>query len=360
MEINSNNYSVVEILQMLDRKELTVNRKYQRGSGIWPKGPSSYFIDTILEDYPFPKIYMFEYLDRINQQMKKEIVDGQQRIGTIQRFFRNDLRLIGDTRFAGRIFEELEQADQDNFLSYTISVDVIRGARESEILQMFRRMNAFTLPLNESEKRHSSFQGEFKWFINSLADDFNEFFLEFGVFNNRQIVRMSDSALLADIILALEQGVISSSPKALRALYGENDEVFHGKEEYLEKLSDAIRFISTELENLRGSHMMKPYALHSLIVALIFNKYGANRVRDDLQCTSMGQFSNNPDVSAQLLELAQAHEAKELEGPHRNYVWGSISTTDRKVRRTARMCSILRMLGNDVPREVDQDIVPNT
>src|SRR3546814_1733993 len=45
----SNNYSILEIIGMLDRKELIVNPDYQRGSGIWPDGPSSYFIDTILE-----------------------------------------------------------------------------------------------------------------------------------------------------------------------------------------------------------------------------------------------------------------------------------------------------------------------
>ena len=52
MNINTNNYSVLELIQMLDRRELLVNRDYQRGSGLWPPGPSSYFIDTILERFP--------------------------------------------------------------------------------------------------------------------------------------------------------------------------------------------------------------------------------------------------------------------------------------------------------------------
>src|SRR5262249_15983658 len=64
MNINTNNYSVLEILNMLDRRELLVNQDYQRGSGLWPDGASSYFIDTILEGFPFPKIYMYEFLDR--------------------------------------------------------------------------------------------------------------------------------------------------------------------------------------------------------------------------------------------------------------------------------------------------------
>jgi len=85
MQINSNSYSVSEILDMLERRELLVNSEYQRGSGLWPNGPSSYFIDTILEGFPFPKIYLYEYLTRPDRRLRKEIVDGQQRVNAIVR-----------------------------------------------------------------------------------------------------------------------------------------------------------------------------------------------------------------------------------------------------------------------------------
>src|SRR5437868_2339472 len=107
MIINNNNYSVLEIINMLERRELLVNQEYQRGSGLWPDGPSSYFIDTILESYPFPKIYMYEVLDREARGVRKEIVDGQQRIKTIVRFYNNEFTLSGDTQYAGRTFAEL-------------------------------------------------------------------------------------------------------------------------------------------------------------------------------------------------------------------------------------------------------------
>ena len=196
MNINTNNYSVLEILNMLDRRELLVNQDYQRGSGLWPDGASSYFIDTILEGFPFPKIYMYEFLDRGARGIRREIVDGQQRIKTIQRFYNNEFALTGDTLYVGRRFNDLDQEKQEQFLSYPVSVDVIRNATKAEILQMFRRMNAYTLPLNEAEKRHSSFEGAFKWFVNRLADALNEFFVSFGVFTNRQIVRMADAELI--------------------------------------------------------------------------------------------------------------------------------------------------------------------
>src|SRR6266566_6417247 len=98
MQINSNFYSVSEIIEMLERRELLVNQEYQRGSGLWPNGPSSYFIDTILEGFPFPKIYLYEYLTRPDRRLRKEIVDGQQRVNAIVRFRNNQLRLGPESR----------------------------------------------------------------------------------------------------------------------------------------------------------------------------------------------------------------------------------------------------------------------
>src|SRR3546814_7875632 len=107
-----------------------------------------------------------------------DLVDGQQRIMTIVRFHEDGLSLQGESKYAGKRFSELDEEIQNQFVSYTVSVDVIRNATRAEILQMFSRMNAYTLPLYQPEKRHSSFQGAFKWLINHLADEINEFFVK--------------------------------------------------------------------------------------------------------------------------------------------------------------------------------------
>lgn len=354
MNINSNNYSILEIIQMLERKELVVNKEYQRGSGLWPASASAFFIDTILEDFTFPKIYMYEYLDRPSRGMRKEIVDGQQRIGAIQRFYNDEFSLQAEGRNKGRKFSELDEEDRDKFFTYSVPVDVIRNASSSDILQMFRRMNAYTLPLNDPEKRHARYHGAFKWYVVDIADELNEFFVEFKAFTTKQITRMSDATLITDCILTLERGVISTNASDLDGLYKKYNENFPNAHEYREILIESINFIKENFGNLRGSYMMKPYALHSLFTALAHNRFGIESIQDDWGVKPTGEFAKNPlQAKVQLTEMAEAHEGKDTEGPHSKYVWGCVSTTDRRPRRTARVAAILRVLGAKVPEEVD-------
>lgn len=357
MQITSNNYSVAELLGMLERRELIVNAGYQRGSGLWPDGASSYFIDTILEGFPFPKLYLFEYVDRATRSPQKEIVDGQQRINTIRRFANNEFAISGDSHYAGQRFRDLDDEAHDKFMAYTVSADVIRNARRSEILQMFRRMNAYTLPLNEAEKRHSSFQGAFKWGVNGITDNIDEFLHEYGVLTDRQIVRMADAELVAEIVLAIEQGVISTSPSDLRALYAKYDDAYPEDAHYREIIVSAVEFIVEHLSDLRRTHLMKPYALQTLIVALIHNRYGIASLQDQLQIQSLGRFArDNRQAAERLLALAQAHEAKETAGPYGIYVWGASGGTNRAQRRRARLVGVLRALGAAVPADADANL----
>lgn len=349
MQITTSNYSVIEIVEMLDRKELTVNREYQRGTGLWPDGPASYFIDTILESYPFPKIYMYEYIDRGDRRMRKEIVDGQQRITTIKRFYNNEFAIKGESRYSGMRFQDLDEADQLRFSSYTVSVDVIRNATRAEILQMFRRMNAYTLPLNEPEKRHSSYQGKFKWFVNDMADALNEFFIEFGVFTQRQIVRMADAELISECVLSIERGIVSTSAQDLTKLYRNYDDTFQDSTEYYSILRATFDFIIAELADLRNTHMMKPYALHSLVTALIHAQFGIEQIHAEFGVASPPQFAlNKQEAANNLLALAQAHEAKEIDGEYGKYVWGCEAAVNRAPRRYARTMSIFKALGIEV------------
>ena len=357
MVINSNNYSIAELVGMLRRHELIVNKEYQRGANLWPNGARSYFIDTILEQFPFPKLYFYEMYDRIQGKMQRELVDGQQRITTILDFIDGKFSISGESQFRGMQYSDLNEEQTANFMLYAVSVDVIRNASRGQILQMFRRMNAYTLPLNEAEKRHSMFQGDFKWFINSLADELSDFFSEYGVFTNRQILRMADAELISEIALTIEKGIVSTVPKELRGIYRRNEENgFPQAKVCHQQIVRSFRAI-TRFSDLAQSHLMKPYALHSLVVALIHLDENIPALKEQITLKHPKKVGIVcPNAADNLLSLARAHETMEIDGAYSEYVWGCQAGTNRARRRLARLKGILEALGNPIVRVEDKSL----
>ena len=346
MRIDSSTYSIGELQDMLDRKDLIVNKNYQRGSRLWPTGPRSYFIDTILTNFPFPKLYFYEFLDRESRRTRREIVDGQQRISAITDYLNDAYALTSvSEQYRGMKYSDLDDDVQEQFLGYTVPVDVIRNAEQPQILEMFRRMNAYTLPLNDAEKRHSTYQGAFKWFINSRSRKYTALFVEFGILTNRQIVRMAESELLAEMVLAHESGIVSSSNKILSDIYKKYDSEFALEAEYGSRLDEFFDFVVDQLGELRGSFLMKPYVVQSLYCAYMHNRYGLPGVTDKIGVNSLNTAARIGDNSLESLRsLAMAHEGKDQEGELGEYVWGCMGGTNREPRRIARVKYLLLAL----------------
>jgi len=117
MRVEESKYSIAEIIDWLKKRELVINNDYQRGGALWPTPAKSYFIDTILKDFPFPKVYFHEHIDRETKRPRREIVDGQQRLTTIVDFADGKFALgknaIG---FEGKRFKGLRRMTKIRFI----------------------------------------------------------------------------------------------------------------------------------------------------------------------------------------------------------------------------------------------------
>ena len=345
MKLDESRPSIANLRDMLARGDLLVNKKYQRSPGLWPNASRSYFIDTILEGFPFPKIYFHEYLDRRTKKVQTEIVDGQQRITTIEDFLGDKFALgKNSTKYAGLKFSGLDEEIQDAFLFYTVSTDVIRDASREDILQMFRRMNAYTLPLNAAEKRHSEFFGEFKDVVTRVLDH-TTLLSEWEIFTTRQIVRMADAAFIADLMLAFEEGVLSTSDTKLHALYKRYDSNFPQADERELALRGIFKRIGHDLSGVRGSYMTKPYAMHALCCAIFHNKVGLPGFEKQTGIEPIGHSlgCSAERATANLLDLAAAHESKDL-SRYAPYVEAMSGGSNRAAQRYTRIDMICRAL----------------
>lgn len=168
---------------------------------------------------------------------------------------------------------------------------------------------------------------------------------------------MADSELLTDCVLSMERGIISTSPSDLRSVYKAHDDDYKDALQVATQIKDAVRFITVELEVLRGTHMMKPYALHSLITALIHARHRIPAMEAQVSGAFRNVYCvNTGEAAANLVELARAHEAKEVEGPNGLYVWGCQAGTNRAGRRLARIMGIFSALGFGDVRVIDNEL----
>lgn len=338
MRVDEGKYSIAELVDWYRKRELVVNTEYQRGGGLWPSQARSYFIDTIIKSFPFPKVYFHEFVDKQTKRPRREIVDGQQRISSIVDFVDNKF-LLGDNAvgLSGKTFNELSEEEQDLFLSYPVSVDVIRNADRPEILQMFRRMNAFTLPLNSPEKRHSEFFGEFKDWVNIILDRYSPLLLNWKVFTSRQIVRMADAEFVADLGLAIEEGIVSTSPKKLQDLYKRYDRNFSRRDKMEEQIARTFDVMLSDLSDVQDTFLVKPHVFHSFMCALIHNRFGLTGAEDMIHITPIGKYYIDRDRALiSLKRLAAAHEEKDY-GEFREYVQAASGGGNRAPQRSIRI-----------------------
>ena len=341
MKVTRNVFNIADLTEWLNNKELRINKDYQRGQGLWPINARSYFIDTILNGFPFPKVTLRQNIDLKTRKSIREIIDGQQRLSTIQDFVNNDLTLSTVSQYyRGLKFIELDDDVKEIFLTYEVSVDTIIAATDEEIWEVFRRMNSYTLPLNEQEKRHATYQGDFKWFIKDMIDSYGLMFEKYKIITLRSISRMADADLMTELCQLLMTGIQTRSISKLEDLYKKNDKVFKEKNNIKMKVKQTLDFIKVELNPVISKEVLKGYSLYSLFSALAYNVWGLANVQPEMidGMRPIGAFTNNLESARQaILELALAVDQKDYSGEFGEFVLASTSTTQSVTNRMIRM-----------------------
>ena len=346
MLITPTNITVADYCQAMSRHEIIVNRDYQRSDKVWPPAAKSFLIETILLNYPIPKLFLFQKTDLRSRRTFKEIVDGQQRSQAILEFFEGKFHLsrsCGIEDAAGKRYSELDEEFQQTFLDYSLSVDLLAAATALDIREAFRRINAYTVPLNPEEKRHAIYQGEFKWFIHKLSRTYDQILLDLGVFGEKQLTRMADTKLYSEIIHALLNGITRTNAKILDKLYESREDEFHEIREIAKKLEYAIDFI-LNMTDIHKGPLMRPYNFYSLVLAIIHMKNPVKSFLPSYQPQIPYDCDSNV-VVANLTLLAQVLEnPEEADGKFKEIISATSSGTNFKENREKRFAWICRAL----------------
>ncbi|XAG86401.1 DUF262 domain-containing protein [bacterium 19MO03SA05] len=285
IQLSQRMYSILDIVRLLDSGELAIQPKYQRRRTAWPVNAKTALMDTILNNFPLPPIYLRDYVDEHGKR-RKEIIDGQQRISTITEFYKNEFELaknIYDESFYGCSFKELPSDEQLMIEDFEVSFISIRGASDSDIISIFSRLNSFSLPLNSQEKLNSIYAGEIKSLIYELASEYNTFWVEFKILTPVTIARMADASLVSDILYTILYGMKSANSRLIDKMYKDYDEEFPMKQDVNSNFNKTISVLGNlfESKHIRNTFKSK-FMFYSLFLVIYERLFGFEGFKDNV------------------------------------------------------------------------------
>lgn len=344
MKIINQNSTIRDYGDALRRGDIVINRDYQRSNQVWPDMAKSYLMETILRDFPIPKLFLHQTQDRKTRKPVKHIVDGQQRTQAIMDFLEDKYplsRAIETEELRGLRFSDLDQENTDKFLDYGLSVDLFTAAPIEQVIEVFRRMNSYTVPLNPEEKRHAGYQGAFKWFINRLSKTNQPTFRTVGAFSEKQFFRMADAKLLTEICHAIDNGIATTNARMLDSMYKQFDKKFADEDKIEKAIATALGELSGWVE-LHNGPLMRPYQLYSLILAVAHVRTRLPQLQSVFHVNRALTIDRDEAVQA-LSVLAEAVE-REDEDDYSEFVFASTSKTNVKKERETRFVWFCRAI----------------
>ena len=196
--------SVLWFKQVHERNELEMKPPFQRNP-VWTDKQKSYLIDSILNEYAVPEIYMQEIVSE-KGEVKYILVDGQQRIRAILEFVNNEFAIDSkdSPQWADLTFEELRPEEKKRIYEYDFVARYLPDIDDTQIRAIFGRLNRNNVVLNAQELRQATYWGPFINTMNEIAEYEN--WGKLDIFTSNDIKRMLDVEFVSELAIAILNG----------------------------------------------------------------------------------------------------------------------------------------------------------
>lgn len=211
-------------LDLYERGRLDLDPPYQRRS-VWTLKDKRFFIDTILNDYPAPPVFLHKSLSEQGHPTF-HVVDGKQRIQTILEFHNNKVRIpddFADVSLQKKRWNDLQRETKEKFWNYVLIVEMLPSVNEATIRDTFERINRNSRKLERQEIRHAKYDG---WLISETeAEAEKSEWKDFGIVTTARAKRMSDVQFISELFAVNLRGQINGFDQDwLDELYAEYEE----------------------------------------------------------------------------------------------------------------------------------------
>jgi hypothetical protein len=231
-------------------------------------------MDTIIRGKPIPKIFLRQSTNPKTRKTVREVVDGQQRLRTIFNFLDDGFKISKNhnNEYGGKVFSQLPLKVQRDILEYEISVDLLLDAPDETVLDVFARINSYSVTLSNQELRHAKYFGEFRQAVYKLALEFLKFWTEYKILTDKQILRMAEAELTSDLLIAMSDGI--QSKKSIDSYYKKYDDIFPKKKFMMRRFREIMDFIGNLMVGtLRTSNFRRQHLFYTLFCSIYHMQY---------------------------------------------------------------------------------------
>jgi hypothetical protein len=331
-------YTIADIVEWLDKKIMIPNPDFQRRF-FWPPGAKSYFIDSILRNRPIPNVYFRSQVDLKTKRTYREVVDGQQRVRTIQEFAHNNLTLgsrAGD--FSGLTYDDLDDEQQAAFLSYQIGAFQLINADDDVVVDVFKRLNSYGLSVNSQELRHGKYNSDFKWAVEEASKKWAILWDKYKIIGINQRLRMADDEMMAQLFSIVLDGVMDGGQPNIDKIYKRYDKDF--PRDAIDKINRTIEYIIGQFDEVLATPISRPPQFMMLFAAVAHACIGIPTgdmdvempVRDERALSNLDIAKNNLQILAGVLES----EEDDIQERFHSFKLASAGTTQRIKTRKVR------------------------
>ena len=307
-------YAVSDFLEWSNSDLLQLSPDFQRRS-VWSRNAKSYLIDTIIRGKPIPKILISQKLS--GSRTIRVVVDGQQRLRAILEYIDGDFNLsrAHNKEYANLGFADLPDDVKSSFLKYELGVDLLFEMSYEDVLDIFARINTYTVTLNKQEKRNAKYVGYFKQFAYEYGYKYVRYFGDASILTKRAITRMAEAELSAELFVALIDGIQTN--KNTEHFYKKYEDDIGNLEEASSKFDTIMSYIAAIYPpaDLSRTNWSRIHLFYTLFTAVGHNLYGLTGPKEELRVQvdkkSVGKLrvllddlSNRYDAASQDLDSA--------------------------------------------------------
>lgn len=260
-------YAISDFTEWYRDGKLDLSPDFQRRS-VWSSSAKAFLADTIIRGKPFPKIILMQqYKDG---KLLRVVVDGQQRLRAIFDFVSDGIRVskAHSKEYAGLTFSQLPENVRDDFMQYEVGCDVLNAAPLEELLDIFARINRYTVKLNAQEMRNALYSGFFKSAAYEIGYHYLEHWLSAGILTHTSVNRMAEAELASDLLGCFLVQIQSS--KSIETTYKKFEDEEGDIPNAVERLKEAVVAVGKiyNADELKTSAWSSKHLYFSLVTTI--------------------------------------------------------------------------------------------